>query len=57
MENIIARLDLQREAYSKEEHIPAKLYEVYDAQKAGLEALKAQYGPIVSVEQLLEAAA
>ncbi|PIE33540.1 phosphoenolpyruvate carboxykinase (GTP) [candidate division KSB3 bacterium] len=52
LDNIIARLDMQEEAYKKEEGIPAKLYEVYETQKAGLEALKAKYGAIVSVEQL-----
>ena len=57
LKNIIARIDMQKEAYSKEENIPAKLYDVYETQKAGLEALKAKYGAIVSVEQLIEAAA
>jgi len=55
VDNIIARIDLQEEAYGKEENIPAKLFEVYAEQRKGLEALKAQYGPIVSVEQLIEA--
>ncbi len=55
MDNILARIDLQEEVYRKEKHIPAKLFEVYEEQRKGLEALKAQYGPIVSVEQLIEA--
>ena len=55
VDNIIARIDLQEEAYGKEENIPAKLFEVYAEQRKGLEALKAEYGPIVSVEQLIEA--
>jgi len=54
--NILARIDLQEEAYRKEKDIPAKLFEVYEQQREGLEALKARYGPIVSVEQLIEAA-
>jgi len=54
--NILARIDLQEEAYRKEKDIPAKLFEVYEQQREGLEVLKARYGPIVSVEQLIEAA-
>ncbi len=56
VDNILARIDLQEEAYRKEENIPAKLFEVYREQRKGLEALKAKYGPIVSIEQLIEAA-
>ena len=56
VDNILARIDLQEDAYRKEKNIPAKLFEVYREQREGLEALKAKYGPIVSVEQLIEAA-
>jgi phosphoenolpyruvate carboxykinase (GTP) len=56
VDNIIARIDLQEETYRREESIPAKLFEVYEEQRKGLEALKAKYGPIVSAEQLIEAA-
>jgi phosphoenolpyruvate carboxykinase (GTP) len=56
VDNIIARIDLQEEAYRREEGIPAKLFEVYEEQRKGLEALKAKYGPIVSAERLIEAA-
>jgi phosphoenolpyruvate carboxykinase (GTP) len=56
VDNILARIDLQEEAYRKEKNIPAKLFEVYREQREGLDALKAKYGPIVSVEQLIEAA-
>jgi len=56
VDNILARIDLQEEAYRKEVNIPARLFEVYRQQREGLEALKAKYGPIVSVEQLIEAA-
>jgi phosphoenolpyruvate carboxykinase (GTP) len=54
--NILARIDLQEEAYRKEHDVPDKLFEIYAEQRQGLEALKARYGPIVSVEQLMEAA-
>ena len=56
VDNILARLNLQEEAYGKEQDIPAKLFEVYAEQREGLEALKAEYGSVVSVEQLVEAA-
>jgi phosphoenolpyruvate carboxykinase (GTP) len=57
VDNIIARIDLQAEAYRREEGVPARLFEVYEEQRKGLAALRARYGPIVSVEQLIEAAA
>jgi phosphoenolpyruvate carboxykinase (GTP) len=53
VDNILARIDLQEEAYRKEKNIPARLFEVYGEQRRGLEALKAKYGSIVSVEQLV----
>ena len=56
LDNIIARIDLQEEAYGKEKDIPQKLFDVYEEQKKGLEVLKEKYGSIVSVEQLIEAA-
>jgi phosphoenolpyruvate carboxykinase (GTP) len=55
VDNILTRIDLQEEAYRKEKNIP-KLFEVYREQRKGLEALKAKYGPIISVEQLIEPA-
>jgi len=55
IDNIIGRLDLQREAYSKEEDLPKRLFQVYDKQKEGLEELKARYGTVVSPAQLEEA--
>ncbi|MFQ5592824.1 MAG: phosphoenolpyruvate carboxykinase (GTP) [Anaerolineae bacterium] len=56
VDNIIARIELQEEAYRKEENIPPKLFEIYAEQRKGLEALKAKYGSIVSVAQLIEVA-
>ena len=56
VDNIIARIDLQEDAYRKKKNTPAKLFEIYAEQRKGLEALKAEYGPIVSVDQLIEAA-
>ena len=56
VDNIVRRIDLQTEAYGKEENLPPKLFEVYEAQKKELLALKKKYGAIVKVEQLIEAA-
>jgi phosphoenolpyruvate carboxykinase (GTP) len=56
VDNILARIDLQEAAYRKEENIPARLFEIYAEQRKGLEALKEKYAPVVSVEQLIEAA-
>ncbi len=56
VDNILSRINLQEEAYRKEPHIPSKLFDIYQEQREGLEALKAKYGPVVSVEQIVEAA-
>lgn len=52
VDHILARIALQEAAYRQEPGVPETLFQVYAEQRAGLEALKAQYGPIVSVEQL-----
>lgn len=51
VDKIIARIDLQREAYSKEIGIPQTLFDVYETQKNELLRLKEEYGPVVSVDQ------
>ena len=56
VDNILGRIDLQEQAYGKEKNVPGKLFEVYKEQREGLESLKADYGPVISVEQLIEAA-
>ena len=48
VDNIVARVDLQREAYGKEAGIPARFFEVLSEQKAELESLKVSFGSIVS---------
>ncbi len=57
VDNILARIDLQQEAYGQSENVPQKLFGVYEEQREGLQALRQKYGPVVSVEQLIEAAA
>jgi len=56
VDNIIARIDLMEESYRKEKDIPQKAFEIYNEQRKGMEALKAKYGPVVSVEQLIQGA-
>lgn len=53
IDKIIERIELQKEAYKKEEDIPAKLFEVYAKQKDQLEQLKRQHGAVVYVDKLL----
>jgi phosphoenolpyruvate carboxykinase (GTP) len=52
IDNIVARIDLQAEAYGKEQHIPARLFDILKRQRAELTALKEKYGPIVTPQQL-----
>jgi phosphoenolpyruvate carboxykinase (GTP) len=52
LDNILARVDLQIEAYGKDEEIPTALFEILAAQKKGLLELKDRFGPIVAPEQL-----
>ena len=51
IDKLIARIDWQKEAYSKGERIPAKLFDIYAAQRAELEAMKEKYGAIVTPAQ------
>ncbi len=57
IDNIVSRIDLQLEAYGKEENLPPQLFEVLKKQREGLMALKDKYGAIVTPAQLEEAAA
>ena len=47
IDNIVARIDLQVDAYGKEENIPEKLFTILDRQKQGLLKLRKEVGPIV----------
>jgi len=55
IDNIVARIDLQIEAYGKEAHVPHRLFEVFKEQRAGLTALKEKFGPIVTPPDLMKA--
>ncbi|MEE4240747.1 MAG: phosphoenolpyruvate carboxykinase (GTP) [Desulfopila sp.] len=52
IDNIIKRIDLQREEYSKEANIPQQLFEVYAKQKEELLALKEKFGAVVAIDDL-----
>jgi phosphoenolpyruvate carboxykinase (GTP) len=52
IDHIIARIDMQIEAYGKEANIPDKLFEVLNEQKEGLQILKNKYGSIVAPSRL-----
>jgi len=56
IDNIVARIDLQKEAYVHGD-VPPQLFEVYAEQRRGLMALREKYGAIVTPDQLAEAAA
>jgi phosphoenolpyruvate carboxykinase (GTP) len=47
LDNIVARIDLQLEAYGKESNIPAELFKILNEQREELMALKDTYGPVV----------
>jgi phosphoenolpyruvate carboxykinase (GTP) len=52
MDNILARIQLQEDAYRKEKNIPARIFEVYEEQRRGLQALKEKHGSVVKPELL-----
>ena len=52
IDNIIHRIDLQTEAYGKEENIPETIFAVYRKQKEELQELKKQYGSVVSIDDI-----
>ena len=52
MDNILAHIALQEEAYRKEKKVPARIFEVYEEQRRGLEALKTKFGAVVPPARL-----
>ena len=52
IDNIVRRIDLQQEAYGKEEHIPEKLFVVLKTEREELMALRDKFGPIVTPDKL-----
>lgn len=54
VDNILARIDLQTEAYGKEKNCPQIIFKVYQKQRTGLEKLKDKFGSIIKPNQLIE---
>jgi len=52
VDNIIARIQLQEDAYRKEKKVPGRIFEVYEEQRKGLAALREKHGPIVKPEDI-----
>ncbi len=52
VDKILERIELQKEAYSNETDIPARLFEIYGRQKKELEALKEKFGAVVAIDDL-----
>ena len=55
IDNILARIQLQTEAYGRETGIPEKFFEVLKAQQVDLNQLKNRYGAVATPEQLMAA--
>jgi phosphoenolpyruvate carboxykinase (GTP) len=53
IDNIVARIDLQLEAYAKEKDIPERLFQILKQQREELMALRDTYGPVVSPDQMV----
>lgn len=53
IDKIQSRIELQKEAFSKEENLPGQLFKVYDEWSAGLAALKAKFGAIITPDKLM----
>jgi phosphoenolpyruvate carboxykinase (GTP) len=51
-DNIIARIEMQTEAFSKNKTVPKTLFDVYARQKSELEKLKEKFGAIITPDQL-----
>jgi phosphoenolpyruvate carboxykinase (GTP) len=52
IDNIVARLDLQVDAYGKEVDIPPRFFEILKRQRAELIALRQRHGAVVAPDQL-----
>ena len=54
IDNILARNELQTEAYGKEEGVPQRLFEILKQQRSGLLELKERFGAVATPDQLVE---
>jgi len=55
IDKILARIELQREAFGKEKGLPQQLFKVYDEWSKGLLELKERHGAVVTPDQLMKA--
>ncbi len=53
VENIVSRINMQSEAYGKEEDIPPRLFDIYRKQKSALLSLKEKFGAVVAIDSLI----
>ncbi|TKB23569.1 phosphoenolpyruvate carboxykinase (GTP) [Desulfopila sp. IMCC35006] len=53
VDKIVDRLELQKQAYSKEPDIPAILFEIYQNQTKELLELKEKFGPVIAMDNLI----
>jgi phosphoenolpyruvate carboxykinase (GTP) len=52
VDNILARIQLQEDAYRKEKDIPPRIFEIYAEQRKGLQALREKHGPVVQPDMM-----
>ncbi len=52
VDNIVARIDLQLDAYGKEQSVPPKFFDIMKKQRADLLKLKEKFGAIVAPDKL-----
>jgi phosphoenolpyruvate carboxykinase (GTP) len=52
IDNIVKRIDLQLEAYGKEQNLPPQLFEVLKSDRQELMALREKFGPVVHPDQI-----
>ncbi len=53
VDKIVARIDLQTEAYGKESDVPQELFDVLSRQRKELSALKERHGSVVTPDRLV----
>jgi phosphoenolpyruvate carboxykinase (GTP) len=53
VDNIVSRIDMQTEAYGKEENIPPRLFAIYEKQKTELLSLKEKFGSVIAIDSLM----
>jgi phosphoenolpyruvate carboxykinase (GTP) len=52
VDNIVARIDMQYEAFKKEDNMPGRLFEIYEEQKKAMLELKEKFGAVILPDQL-----